>query len=303
MTDMQSIRDAATTKPEPEWLPRWGRVGIKTLAALLGLTVGLLAFFLLRAHVGSGDAFDVLKELLPTVATQSGIGFALGISYIVLICSLIVVLIGTMVYTKDLWKMHRAMPDRRSAGWVTAAAALNFCVVPLVMGGGEYWLLHSREPFSGPPLPAQAVMDAFDFHDELVAAIFVAFLTIDVLTLCGIWSAKRQVTGPVQKSSSGELSLVLDQILYVDIPVLIGMGSIMLLVHDSVLTRDDTRFFVAGVATGFLAAHVLMSQVVFAALNVKHACGEAYSDWKNQQRLEAAGAGVQAQDQEQPLPL
>ena len=149
---------------------------------------------------------------------------------------------------------------------------------------------HAREEFQG--------------HLIFVSAIFVVFIVIDVLTWHGMSVAAKAMSGAEQIKARSASRFALGQIWLVDIPVLFGgwlsyfLMNLPQQVNPTILKMDPemfrlgeraafcknsgdwvplsgdgfaemiTNLFLSGMSSGYLAAHVVMSQLVFVVLSV-----------------------------------
>jgi hypothetical protein len=207
------------------------------------------------------------------------------LTYLLLFGSTLTVVLGTSIYLFDeLFVAEHKFPrghGGRRMRWAFILCLLTVFSMLIFLGYGLFSVPNQSAP-------ADAV-DKFKYfvwsHDILTFGVFLTFLIIDCLSLSAARKAET-FSPPTNSEDYGDKvkkyinrralhmkKLSYAQIFLVDIAVLLGSGAnfgIHFVVKNSTnLFTPASNMYVDGVTAGFLAAHVIVSQIVFIALNVK----------------------------------
>lgn len=261
----------------------------------------LLVWLLQSAY--SEDGSDLSKTALVLQGPFKGSTFSLC----VFIASLAVTMIGTFIYVWDLSGYRKLLNDKPGERQITAAFALTMLTIVVATGAIIFSVIFPSHPHDLESICTYTgVYAEFTGHIMLAVGIFIAFIVVDVLTLWGMNSALKEQATPDPRLV-GYRKFASNQILLVDIPVLVGALLSLVLIYAPDLLQlefmvmdagDDGMFkiaedsvtcgkgentlildvsdigamisnlYLSGIATGYLAAHVLMSQLVFVILSL-----------------------------------
>lgn len=215
----------------------------------------------------------------------SGINAFYSFTYLLLMASILTVTIGTAIYLWDeLFVAKHKFPEH--LGGKQLRRALAFCCATLL--AMLVFLLYGYFVVGAATAPAaQAEFKLFiSRHDLLTLGVFVAFIIVDWLSYrAGKLALQGLSEGPEMLARYGSeplrdmrqrarhlRSLSYAQIWLVDIAVVLGAlasYSIHALVADHPkFVSDQAHTYIEGITAGFLAAHIIVSQIVFIILNL-----------------------------------
>jgi hypothetical protein len=231
--------------------------------------------------------------------------------YVILVASLVVVLVGTILYFIDITRMAKDVGQHGNQVYLALGLLVTVLVIVIVAILSENFVIGSPsiEDFCN----GRDLTRNFFYHDTIVFILFAGFTGVDFLTVRGLDEAllklsPRKRAGKEGRKLRASREWALAQLKLIDVPVAVGAFALFGLVHyiesreimmifvspiqmppvtggvysahESMTQlqclklplQDLQRFigntFIAGVAAGSLAAHVLMSQFIFMMLSL-----------------------------------
>jgi hypothetical protein len=272
---------------------------------LIPLIFGLIAFLWLIIKAGKGEPDITHSQLMHSTAF-----LGIAIVYCIFVASVVVAIAGTVLYIIDLDLLSDLLHDIPGRAYVQAAKALTLFTIVIYSAAIIYFVAFQKNTISEESCSYSELPSDFLQHISFVALLFFLFISIDALTVAGT----KMGLADIRKAHAGndvkikKLQLNLDfasqQIAFIDLPVIIGIvfGALIwstaklnpeLMQFDSnLLTLSNVQcnahlmtilsfntmvsnIFLGGIATGFIAAHILMSQLVFFFLGWVHRLKEA----------------------------
>lgn len=265
------------------------------------LGIATLVVLLQHSYVSEGEGPDFSK----TAFAHRGPYQASVFAQCVFSASVIVTIIGTLFYVSDLHRCSKLLAGKSGQGRVDLAFYLTIATVVVSLGIIAV-VAGIKGPDIGDYAACtyHGVQDEFTNHVYFVCGIFLAFIAIDVLTWLGMRDAAKALQGEDAIRANSSSKFAFNQIWLVDVPVLFGGGLSYFLMNlpqqanAKILQMDPgmfalaekgaackysggwmpmstdgfaemiTNLFLSGISSGYLAAHVVMSQLVFVVLSV-----------------------------------
>jgi hypothetical protein len=231
---------------------------------------------------------------------------AIAIIHSIFVASIVTTVFATIFYTKDLYILDRIayrLPGQRLIFTAMVLTAITILFVGIFICVLLAFPPIEKAPKG---CSFSELSSEFGTHVAYVSVLFLIFLVIDIFTVVGTKKAAGKLDEAAPPHSPDDLDrlhdlrtsaeFARDQIWLVDVPVLLGAIASYYLVpvanmnvrimhfatgmlnfnsnpvcNDHELTVETfdvmvSNLFVGGIAAGFLAAHIVMSQLVFIAL-------------------------------------
>jgi hypothetical protein len=206
-----------------------------------------------------------------------------GVTLWLIACSLGVVFFGTLLYlVEQVWYTEEHFHRHHGRGYVMWS--LGLCALSLlgIITFAIWWsVLFALKDQVG-----SSDINSFLFaHDIVIACIFFLFIVVDSLFFLAADKAEKTIetSDKIRKRLQGpEIErhlkhakhvkiLTKAQIFLVDIPVIFGAAANIaftkILLARPDFAADTGQLYLSGVAAGFVVAHIIVSQLVFALLN------------------------------------
>jgi hypothetical protein len=268
----ENIVGAATAKPDADrarylyFLP-------------LGLLLAGLVFPIY--YLGSGNGWDVFHYSFMHGITLE----AYGVTVILLIVSLLVVFIGTLIYLGvEFFSQYRIPSGGYGQLCTNVSIALCFLALVLMIASPFVGLVSAT---GGGPISENSFHAFFERHNIVMLTVFAMFVCVDSLAIAGAKRAIKLINDGCSLAQSDEFpatrrrkiverakfvkAICWAQIIFVDAPVVFGAaiisGFTRYAAHNPHFSAPFATPYLHGLATGFLAAHVIVSQLVFFSLN------------------------------------
>ena len=201
---------------------------------------------------------------------STGIAEGLAIYRLFVFCTALLILLNnSFLYLPDISKASEEADPSNPGGRLARKAAFAMGIV--VTAAIVVWLL---DTWKSVIFPAQGM------KNEIIGVVFFSlFAGIDLL----LWHNCRQ-RERVEEDDSSRIRMKIEkefygsQVLFADLPVVVGLGVVWLIGHDLIHLTTNGGTFINGFRSGAVGMHLAYSQFVFVVLVLR-----------NRSRLKKAG--------------